>query len=57
MHHIFIEDINDEGPRVEYNEPVCNMLAQNSYVVIKGKTDVSSKTTVTVIAEYKSELK
>jgi len=42
IHHIFIEDINDEGPRVEINEPVCNMLAQNSYVVIKGKTDLKA---------------
>ncbi|CAG5106170.1 Oidioi.mRNA.OKI2018_I69.chr1.g2721.t1.cds [Oikopleura dioica] len=41
-HYIFIEDINDEGPRIEYNEPVCNILDSGSYVVIKGSTDLKA---------------
>ena len=40
VHNIFINDVNDEGPRIDLDEAVCNVL-EDSYVLIKGKREVT----------------
>ena len=39
-HHIFINDKDDEGPRLDLDEQVCNELDEG-YVLFKGNRDVS----------------